>query len=67
MIDQFSSKSSALEYLYQIRYALLLLIMRKEKGNNVIEILNDFSWRQVNMPNNLLQLKHQMSRQEPFY
>ena len=63
MADQFSAKNPALGYLYQIRYALYILLRSREEGKVSIEILDDVSWEQDGKPIELLQLKHHISKQ----
>lgn len=61
MIDQFSAKNPALGYLYQIRYALYLLLKTREEGNIAIELLDDVTWEQEGKPIELFQLKHHIT------
>jgi hypothetical protein len=62
MTNQFSAKYPALGYLYQIRYALYLLLSAREEGKVAIEILDDVSWEQEGKPVELLQLKHHVTK-----
>ena len=61
MCSEFSAKASALGYLYQLRYALLLLI-KNGRDNPTIELslenLDDIEFEDESTPIELIQTKH---------
>ncbi|MBT2639448.1 ABC-three component system protein [Bacillus sp. ISL-39] len=61
MTNQFSAGSSAVGYLYQIRYALLM-IMKRHPIDVAIENLDDIEFEKEGTPIELLQLKHHSSK-----
>ncbi|MBM7620180.1 hypothetical protein JOC95_002033 [Bacillus tianshenii] len=61
MTNPFSAGSSAVGYLYQIRYALLM-IMKKHPVDISIENLDDIEFEREGTPIELLQLKHHSSK-----
>ncbi|WPB79252.1 ABC-three component system protein [Archangium violaceum] len=58
MSTDFSATSSALGYLYQVRYALYLLLERGQEAEVALETLDDVVFEAVGSPKDLLQLKH---------
>lgn len=64
MADQFSAQDSALGYLYQIRYALSLLLEAGKDGQEIeiaIEKLDDIDIKKDNGNLRLVQTKHHIS------
>ena len=65
MSDQFSASEHLVGYLYQIRYALFILLkkIRDESGIELsIEQLDDVAFERQGEPIELLQLKHHISK-----
>ncbi|KAF0821636.1 ABC-three component system protein [Cytobacillus firmus] len=59
MKNKFSAHAQALGYLYQVRYALLLLLRPKDYNSQIfIEKLDDISFEQNGSPAELIQMKH---------
>jgi hypothetical protein len=59
MSSQFSAKPSALGYLYQVRYALFLLLSMPESEMQLyIEAMDDIDLHLDAQPLELIQLKH---------
>ena len=57
--SDFSAAPSALGYLFQIRYALVLLLRADEPENVIsIEKLDDVAFEEDGEPKQLLQFKH---------
>ena len=63
MSTDFSAKSSALGYLYQVRYALYLLLERGEDAEVALETLDDIVFASSGGPKELLQLKQHQNAQ----
>lgn len=61
MTNPFSAGNSAVGYLYQIRYALLM-IMKRHPVDISIENLDDIEFEREGTPLELLQLKHHSSK-----
>lgn len=61
MPNMFSAGSSAIGYLYQIRYALLMILKNNDKDIS-IENLDDVEFEIEGTPVELLQLKHHSSK-----
>jgi hypothetical protein len=57
-VPDFSAQESALGYLYQARYALLLLLEGPEEREVVLETLDDIVLSEAGTPADLLQTKH---------
>ena len=57
-MSDFSAAESALGYLYQARYALLLLLQAPEERGVVIETLDDIVLQRAGTATDLLQMKH---------
>jgi hypothetical protein len=57
-VPDFSAQESALGYLYQARYALLLLLEGPEEREVVLETLDDIVLGEAGTPADLLQTKH---------
>lgn len=64
MATKFSAGEQAIGYLYQVRYALYLLLDDKNIDKDVaIEQLDDVHFEEVGSPVELIQLKHHISKQ----
>jgi hypothetical protein len=61
MSGQFSANASALGYLYQSRYALLLLLGANLDSEMSLERFDDIAFEQEGTPTQLLQTKHQIN------
>jgi hypothetical protein len=61
-MGKFSASEQALGYLYQIRYALWLLIDGPEERELLIEVLDDIHLEQQGTPQELLQTKHRAKK-----
>ncbi|WP_298472780.1 ABC-three component system protein [uncultured Psychrobacillus sp.] len=61
MSNMFSAGNSAIGYLYQIRYALLMILKNNDKDIS-IENLDDIEFGKEGTPIELLQLKHHSSK-----
>ncbi|MGJ3250520.1 MAG: ABC-three component system protein [Elainellaceae cyanobacterium] len=62
MSSGFSAGPQALGYLYQIRYALYLVLENREELQLSIESLDDVTFHDQGTPTELLQLKHHVSQ-----
>lgn len=62
MSKDFAAANSALGYLYQVRYALYLILRESFERNISIENLDDVAFETEGKPIELLQLKHKVSR-----
>lgn len=60
-MTEFSAAPQALGYLYQTRYALLLILSNPEELELSIESLDDIVFEETGSPQELLQLKHHTS------
>ena len=63
-IDKFTAAPSALGYLYQCRYALLLLLDRMQVDPNAeiaVERFDDISFEKHGTPEELIQMKHHLA------
>lgn len=61
--SDFSAAPSALGYLYQVRYALVLLLEAKEADSVIsLEKLDDVAFEEAGDPIELLQFKHHISQ-----
>ena len=58
MSSSFSAGPQALGYLYQVRYALDLILENREELRVSIESLDDVTFEEQGSPIELLQLKH---------
>lgn len=58
MYTQFSAAPQALGYLYQVRYALHLILDSREEAELSMESLDDVVFEKDGTPSELLQLKH---------
>ena len=58
MSGDFSAREPMLGYLYQVRYALLLLLQAKDEAGLSVETLDDVAFETGGRPSDLLQLKH---------
>jgi hypothetical protein len=58
MYAQFSAAPQALGYLYQVRYALYLILESREEAELSLESLDDIVFEKDGTPSELLQLKH---------
>lgn len=61
MLGQFSANASALGYLYQARYALLLLLGANQDSEMSLERFDDIAFELEGTPTQLLQTKHQIN------
>lgn len=62
MKSDFSARPSALGYLYQSRYALLLLLNNESEAELALENLDDASFADSGTPKELLQFKFHVNR-----
>jgi hypothetical protein len=61
--NQFSASSSAVGYIYQVRYALYLILKDENLEKEVsIERLDDVAFEESGTPAELIQLKHHIKR-----
>lgn len=58
MSNDFSANSSALGYLFQVRYALYLLLCAEEEAELSIEKFDDVAFEKKGEPKELIQFKH---------
>ncbi|MGO0258247.1 ABC-three component system protein [Priestia aryabhattai] len=63
MSSQFSAGNSAIGYIYQVRYALYLILKDENLEKDVsIERLDDVAFEEDGTPEELIQLKHHMNK-----
>ncbi len=65
MANKFSANASTIGYLYQIRYALFVLLQKIEYNPDAqisIEYLDDVAFENNGQPVELLQLKHHINK-----
>lgn len=63
MTSKFSAHAQALGYLYQVRYALLLLLKPEDYDSQIyIEKLDDIEFDQDGTPSELIQMKHHSTK-----
>lgn len=63
MSNQFSASSSAVGYIYQVRYALYLILKDENLEKEVsIERLDDVAFEEGGTPAELIQLKHHINK-----
>lgn len=61
-MTQFSAGSQALGYIYQLRYALYLILTKEDRDGVAIECLDDVVWENNGNLQELLQLKHHTNK-----
>lgn len=62
-MNMFDASASALGYLYQVRYALLLLLGATPRDEISVEFLDDIAFEREGEPRELFQTKHHVTSQ----
>ncbi|RYZ77494.1 MAG: hypothetical protein EOP06_30335, partial [Proteobacteria bacterium] len=61
LTNEFSAADSSLGYLFQVRYALWLLLKAEASAEMSLELLDDIAFHNQGTASELLQAKHTLS------